>query len=167
MKNRFTFKLIALGVLAVALISLAVFMKPMPKVEPEQYVKEKYSDNSEYSNVLHTKNGSYEAILGEDQEKVYMELFRDGEYFGGKTIVKDTQYSVDVYQFQQYEVLQVVCGYNQDAKFASYKLKLSGTSAAGGSVCIQKEIKEDKYILDIYSLDTRYIFTGDLELIKS
>lgn len=168
MKKSSVFKLIVLAAFIFASIIFVVFMGPFIKKTPEQYIKEKYVDDSSYSLILHRKNANYEGILGEDHENIYLDLFSDGDYFGESFIPKNENYiydTVQVYQFQQYETLLVVFGYNLDSEYTSYILKIAGTTVEPKS--ITKEIKSDKYILDIYTLDTKYNFTANIEFTKT
>jgi len=69
-----------------------------------------------------------------------------------------------VYQFQQYETLVVVYGYNPDLNYLSYYLEISSTTTE--PKVIKKDISKEKYILDIYVLDTKYNGTANLQLVR-
>ncbi|MGE4273569.1 MAG: hypothetical protein AB7E31_11965 [Desulfitobacterium sp.] len=147
MKNGATLKFITLAVFVLVTVSLFVFTIFFVKGSPEEYAKEKYSNNKQYNIILHSTNGLYEGLLGDDQENIYLDLFRDGDYFGGSTMAKNKNDTVQIYQFQQNETLIVVYGYNDALKHTSYILEIGGTKEE--PLSITKRIKQDMYILDI------------------
>ncbi len=157
------FKFIVPTILVLILV-ISVFKVPLGKIDKQRYLQKSYSANQEYNIILTTNNGLYEGLLGEDHERIYMDIFRDGYYFGGSYFNKDRHDSMSVYQFRQYETLLGVFGYNPDSKFSSYELKIYSVHTE--PLSIVKEIKNSQYVLDIYLLDTRYSPGTDLELVK-
>lgn len=130
----------------------------------EKFSEEKYLSKSGYSIQVQKSSGHYSGFLGQDKENIYLDLFQDGKYFGGSVGSVKENDTIWVYQFQQYETLVVVFGDNRNSKYHSYSLEVGSTTTEPKT--IEKEIKEDKYILDIYELDTKYNGTANLELNK-
>lgn len=157
------FKFLVPAILVLILV-ISVIKIPLGKIDKQRYLQKNYSTNQDYSIVLNTQNGLYEGLLGEDYERIYMDIFHDGYYFGGSYSNKDRHDPINVYQFRQYETLLGVFGYNPDSKFSSYELKIYSVHTE--PLSIVKEIKNSQYVLDIYLLDTRYSPGIDLELKK-
>ncbi|SNX54765.1 hypothetical protein [Thermoanaerobacterium sp. RBIITD] len=155
-----------IGLLVIAAMFLIVvgkyfFTKTM---NPEEILRDKYSNKPSYDIKLQKANEYFSGFLGQDGENVYLDLFRDGKYFGGSVASIKQRDLVWVYQFQQYETLVVVYGYNPDSNYLSYYLEVSSTTTE--PKVIKKDISKEKYILDIYVFDTKYNGTANLELIK-
>lgn len=157
-------KTICIAAMAVILFVVAgtwIFLKVR---DPERIVTRKHAGNPGYGIQLQKSNGPYTCFLGKDEKNVYLDLFRGSEYFGTNERQINGTEPIGVYQFGQYDTLAVVWGSNIDPNYRSYSLEVGSTATE--PMKAEKEIKDDKYILDIYVLDVKYNGTADLELMK-
>lgn len=163
-KNKNIIRLIGLLVVAIVLSIIVGKYFFAKTVNPEEFLRDKYSNKPNYSIKVQKTNKHFSGFLGQDGENIYLDLFRGGKYFGGSVASIKQRDLVWVYQFQQYETLVVVYGYNPDLNYLSYYLEISSTTTE--PKVIKKDISKEKYILDIYVLDTKYNGTANLQLVR-
>lgn len=164
MKKRGKVEIILIDILSVLIIISALIYLKDKSIKPEDVIKDKYRDNSEYRVIEQEKNDNYLAYLGSDNEYMYLDIFEDDKYFGGTTISPKNNQKIALYQSAQYVNLIIVYGDNTELRNLSYTLKVTGNDIV--PKIFKKNINNNDYVLDIYILDTKYNESFDLDLIK-
>ena len=165
-----------LFIMVIALILVFCGKSNMEKIDKK--LEKKYSDNSDYKIIRKEENKNYIAYLGHDKERIYLDIFKDNDFFGGsdmkieQIILRDL---ISNYSFSQEETLIIVWGKNKDLNYKSYKWTTDKvedfntqmeTDIGRDNRVITKEIDNEEYILDIYIMESYYNIPGDLELLE-